>query len=117
MPQKITWPYSRSFRIWNFIFCSGQIAIDPKTMELIKWWIEPETRQVCRNIGAVLKEYHLWLKDVVKTTIFLKNIDNYELVNSIYKDYFILKPARTVLEVSKLLSWALIQIEAIAHIK
>lgn len=86
-------------------------------MELVWWWIELETRQVCRNISYLLSEYNLSLKDVVKTTIFLKDIKDFTTVNNIYKDYFILKPARTTLEVSALPKWALIEIEVIARIK
>jgi 2-iminobutanoate/2-iminopropanoate deaminase len=83
-------------------------------MELVKWWIENETRQVCRNISYLLEENWLSLKDVVKTTIFLKNIEDFDKVNEIYKNYFLLKPARSTIEVSKLPKWALIEIEVIA---
>ena len=83
-------------------------------MELVKWWIEEQTKQVCRNLSAVLMQQNIWLKNVIKTTIFLKNIDDFEKVNDIYKNYFILKPARSTLEVSALPKWALVEIEAIA---
>ncbi len=108
------WPYSKAYRINWFVYCSGQIALNPDTMELIKWWIEEETRQVCRNIAWVLAEYNVSLKNVIKTTIFLKNIADFEKVNQIYKDYFILKPARSTIEVSNLPKNALIEIEVIA---
>ena len=60
-PEAI-WPYSKSYRAWNLIFCSGQIPLVSSTMELIDWWIEDQTRQVCRNLWEVLKEHWLWLK-------------------------------------------------------
>lgn len=108
------WPYSKAYFAWDLLFCSWQIALDPNTMELVKWWIENETKQVCRNISYLLEENWLSLKDVVKTTVFLKNIDDFNIFNNIYKNYFILKPARSTVEVSKLPKWALIEIEVIA---
>ncbi len=108
------WPYSKAYRINGLVFCSGQIALNPETMELIKWDIEQQTRQVCRNIAWVLSEYNLSLKNVVKTTIFLKNIADFDKVNNVYKDYFVLKPARSTIEVSNLPKNALIEIEVIA---
>jgi len=108
------WPYSKAYRINGLVFCSWQIALDPDTMELIDWDIELQTRQVCRNIAWVLNEYNLSLKNVVKTTIFLKNIADFDKVNNVYKDYFILKPARSTIEVSNLPKNALVEIEVIA---
>lgn len=108
--------YSKAFVSWDFIFCSWQVGIDWKTNELIKWWIEEETRQACRNISYILWEYEASLKDVVKVTVYLKNIDDIEKVNDIYKDYFVLKPARSTVEVSALPKNALIEIEVIARV-
>ena len=88
--------------------------IDTNTMKLVEWWIEPETRHVCRNISYLLEENWLSLKDVVKTTIFLKNIEDFDKMNEIYKNYFVLKPARSTIEVKNLLKNALIEIEVIA---
>lgn len=115
-PQAI-WPYSKSKKVWNLLFCSGQIWLDPETMKIVEWWIKEQTKRVIRNISWVLKENNLSLKDVVKTTIFLKNIANFETVNNIYKNYFVLKPARSTVEVSNLPKNALIEIEVIAEIK
>lgn len=112
-PEAI-WPYSKAYRINGLVFCSGQIALNPETMELVKWDIEQQTRQVCRNIAWVLSEYNISLKNVVKTTVFLKNMADFEKMNNVYKDYFILKPARTTIEVSNLPKNALIEIEVIA---
>lgn len=111
------WPYSKAYKAWNLLFCSGQIGLDPKTMQMVEWWIEAETKQVCRNISWVLREYSLWLKDVVKTTIFLKNIGDFEKVNDIYKRYFLMQPARSTIEVSNLPKNALVEIEVVALIK
>ncbi|MDD3646770.1 MAG: Rid family detoxifying hydrolase [Candidatus Gracilibacteria bacterium] len=108
--------YSKAFVSGDFIFCSGQVGIDGKTNELIKGGIEEETRQACRNISYILGEYEASLKDVVKVTVYLKNIDDIEKVNDIYKDYFVLKPARSTVEVSALPKNALIEIEVIARV-
>ncbi len=113
---KAIWPYSKSYKAWNFVFCSGQIPLVSTTMKLVEWWIEAQTIQVCRNLWEVLREQKLSLKDVVKTTIFLTDLSNFDKVNDIYKDYFINKPARSTVEVSALPKWALIEIEAIAYI-
>jgi len=111
------WPYNKSLRAWNLLFLSGQIGLDPKTMQLISWGVEAETRQACHNIEAVLSESWLGFKDVIKTTVFVKNIADFETVNEIYKNYFIVKPARSMVEVSALPKWALIEIEVIAEYK
>ena len=112
-PEAI-WPYSKAYFAWDLLFTSWQIWFDPKTMKIVEWWIESETKQVCRNLSYLLEENWLSLKDVVKTTIFLKNINDFEKVNNIYKNYFILKPARSTIEVSRLPKDALIEIEVIA---
>lgn len=108
------WHYSKAYYAWDLLFCSWQIALNPETMEMIKWSIEDETKQICRNISNLLEEYWLELKDVVKITIFLKDISYLEKVNNIYKNYFILKPARSTIEVSNLPKWASVKIEVIA---
>lgn len=112
-PQAI-WPYSKAYFAWDLLFCSWQIALDSNTMELIKWWINNQTKQVCRNISYILDENWLSLKDVVKVTIYMTNLNDFNIVNDIYKNYFILKPARSTVEVSKLPKDALIEIEVIA---
>ena len=108
------WPYGKAFFAWELLFCSWQIWVNVNTMQLVNWWIIDETRQTCRNISYLLEEYGLSLKNVVKTTIYLKDINDYEKVNDVYKNYFVLKPARTTVEVSKLPKNALIEIEIIA---
>ncbi len=110
------WPYSKAYSAWDLLFCSWQIWLDVNTMQMVKWWIEEQTKQVCRNISHLLEEYWTSLKNVVKTTIFLKNINDFEAVNNIYKNYFVLKPARSTVEVSNLPKNALIEIEVIAKI-
>jgi 2-iminobutanoate/2-iminopropanoate deaminase len=108
------WPYSPYFRAWNILFCSWQVWINPEKSLLVEWWIEEETHQVIRNISWVLEENNLTLEDVVKTTIYLKNISDFSKVNNIYWKFFAHRPARTTIEVSNLPLWALIEIEVIA---
>ncbi|PID87519.1 reactive intermediate/imine deaminase [Candidatus Gracilibacteria bacterium] len=107
-------PYSQAVFVGNTLYSSGQIALDPLTMLLVGGGIESQTEQVCLNLGEVLKEAGLGYEDVVKTTIFLDNIDNFSKVNEIYGRFFSHKPARSTVEVSKLPLGALVEIEIVA---
>lgn len=111
---KAIWPYSQAVEIDWLLYSSGQIAINPETNEFEWWDIESQTHRVCKNLGWVLKEAGLDYQNVVKTTIFLDNLDDFSKVNNIYWEYFSHKPARSTVEVSKLPLWALIEIEVIA---
>jgi len=108
-------PYSPALKGGNLIFASGQLPIDPKTGEMIEGDIEERTRMVLENLKAVLEPYSIGLDSVVKTTIFLKNMNNFAWVNKVYSEYFKEKfPARSCVEVSRLPKDAEIEIEAIA---
>ena len=99
----------------NLIFTSGQIPINPKTGEMIGGDIEAKTRMVLENLKTVLEPYSLGLENVVKTTIFLKDMNNFVRVNKIYGEYFKEKfPARSCAEASRLPKNAEIEIETIA---
>lgn len=106
------WPYSLWVEIWNLIFLSWQIWIDPKFW-VLQDWIEKQTMQIIENIWNILKDNWLWFENVIKTTIFLKNIQDFQIVNEIYWNYFIQKPARSTVEVSNLPKNAQIEIECI----
>ncbi len=111
---KAVGPYSQAIVSDNFIFCSGQIGIDPSTNALVEG-IENQTRQALVNLGKVLQEAGASTENVIKTTIFLKNIEDFSAVNVIYEDFFgNHKPARSTIEVSNLPKNALVEIEAIA---
>ncbi len=111
-PQPIG-PYSQAIFSNNFLFCSGQIGVDPKTGQL-KEGVEKQTRQILENLKTVIEEAKLNLNCVVKTTIFLVNIADFPKVNQIYEEYFSThKPARSTVAVSQLPKGALIEIEAI----
>lgn len=108
-------PYSPALKVGNLIFASGQVPVDPKTGKMIEGDIEAQTRRALENLKAVLKPYSIGLENVVKATIFLKDMNNFSRVNKVYGEYFKEKfPARSCVEVSRLPKDAEIEIEAIA---
>jgi len=110
-------PYSQAIQAENFLFLSGQIPLDPKTGELVKGDIRKQTQQVLENIKGVLESQGLGMENVVKSTIFLKDMGNFNQVNEVYATYFPSSPpARSTVEVAKLPKDADIEIEAIALI-
>ena len=110
-------PYSQAIQAGNFLFLSGQIPLDPKTGELVKGDIRKQTQQVLENIKGILESQGLGMENVVKSTIFLKDIANFNQVNEVYATYFPSSPpARSTVEVAKLPRDADIEIEALAII-
>ena len=110
-------PYSQAIQAGNLLFLSGQIPLDPKTGELVKGDIGQQTKQVLENIKGVLESQKLGMENVVKVTIFIKDIGNFNRVNEVYATYFPPPaPARSTVEVAKLPRNAEIEIEAIALI-
>ena len=108
-------PYSQAIRAENLLFLSGQISINPETNEFIDGDIEIQTEQVLKNIEAILEAGSSSLEDVVKVTLYLRNMEDFALVNKIYNKYFEKSlPARACIEVSKLPKDAKIEIETIA---
>jgi len=115
-PQAIG-PYSQAIQAGNFLFLSGQIPLDPKTGELARGDIRQQTQQVLENIKGILESQGLGMEDVVKVTIFLNDIANFNQVNEVYATYFPSSPpARSTVKVTKLPRNASIEIEAIALI-
>jgi len=107
-------PYSAAVEAGGFIYISGQIALDPKTGEVIED-IKSATRQVLTNIQTIMEAAGLELTNIIKTTIFLKNINDFAAVNEVYAGFFPEEPpARSTLEVSSLPKGVPIEIEAIA---
>jgi 2-iminobutanoate/2-iminopropanoate deaminase len=110
-------PYSQAIQAGDFLFLSGQIPLDPRTGELVKGDVGQQTKQVLENIKGVLESQKLGMEDVVKVTIFLKNIANFNQVNEIYSTYFPTSPpARSTVEVARLPRDVEIEIEVIALI-
>jgi len=112
-------PYSQAIEAGNFIFCSGQIALSPKTGEIISGEIAEQTRQVLKNLQVVLEKAGVNLSAVIKTDIFVKNINDFKTVNEIYSEFFSKdpKPARQTVEISNLPKNALVEISCIAFKK
>lgn len=113
-PQAIG-PYSQAIIINDIVYTSGQIAIQPETGVIVSNNIEDQTKQVCENISEILKASGSHLDNVIKTTVFIKNMADFSKVNEIYATFFKTNPARSCVEVSKLPKDALIEIEAIAY--
>ncbi len=109
-------PYSQAVLVGDTLYLSGQIAIDPESGRLVRGGIEKETRQVLDNIGAVLEAAGMDFADIVQVQVFLKNLDHYSVVNSIYEDYFTSNfPARAALQVARLPKDVSIEIMAVAR--
>jgi 2-iminobutanoate/2-iminopropanoate deaminase len=108
-------PYSAAIETETFVFTSGQLGLDPKTGELVSGGIEAETHQAIKNLNEVLKVSGSDLKLVVKTTVFLKDINEFSLMNNIYALYFKDEPpARSAFQVAALPKNASVEIEAVA---
>jgi 2-iminobutanoate/2-iminopropanoate deaminase len=109
--------YSQAIKHESLIFISGQIGINPKTGEIECNDVVGQTRQILKNIDAILKEAGVSRNHVIKTTIYLRNIEDFKRVNEVYSEFFgNHKPARSTVEVSNLPAGALIEIEVIAGI-
>ncbi|MGI8314728.1 RidA family protein [Halobacillus mangrovi] len=108
-------PYSQAADLGNLLFISGQIPLDPKTMEFVSDDVSNQTHQVMRNLGAILEEAGLSYRNIAKANIYLASMDDFSVVNDIYASYLSEPyPARAAVEVSKLPKGALVEIEAIA---
>ncbi len=108
-------PYSQAVGFGNLLFLSGQIAIDPETSELVPGCVEAQTKQVMDNIRAVLEAANLTFDNVLKTSIFLQNMNDFQVVNAAYETYFEGNyPARETVEVSRLPKNVQVEISVIA---
>jgi 2-iminobutanoate/2-iminopropanoate deaminase len=108
-------PYSQAIRAGGFIFLSGQIPIDPATGSIVAGDIEVQTRQALKNLAAVLDAADSGLAKVVKTSIFLQNLDDFARFNQVYAEFLgDAKPARSTVQVARLPKEVLVEIEAVA---
>ncbi len=113
---KAVGPYSQAVQLGNFLFCSGQISIDPKTQEVFTGEIKIQTEMVLNNIGAVLEQAGLQFSDIIKTTIFLTSMSDFAVVNEIYASKFKTDPpARSTVAVSALPKGVNVEIEVTAY--
>lgn len=108
-------PYSQAIKANGFVFVSGQLGLTPGHSELVGSTIEEQTRQVLDNLEAILTEAGSGLERIVKTTVFLASLDDFQGMNSVYAERVgDVPPARATIEVARLPSGALVEIEAIA---
>ena len=108
-------PYSQAIRTGGFVFCSGQIPIDPATGNFVSDGMAEQTEQVLKNLAAVLEAAGSSLDNVVKTTVFLADMNDFAVMNEVYGRYFSdNKPARATVEAARLPRDARVEIECIA---
>ena len=109
-------PYSQAIRIGEFLYTSGQIALNPENMEMMNGAIEEETEWVLKNLEAILKADGMSLAHVIKTTVYLTDLGEFARVNQVYENFFgETKPARACVQVAALPKGAKVEIDAIAH--
>lgn len=111
-------PYSQAIKAGGFLFCSGQIPLDPASGQIVGGSdVKAQTKQVMQNISAVLEAADASFAHVVKTTIFLKSMGDFPSVNEVYGGYFTgIAPARSTVEVARLPKDVLVEIEVLAHL-
>jgi 2-iminobutanoate/2-iminopropanoate deaminase len=108
-------PYSQAIKAGGFLFISGQIPVNPLSNTVVEGGIEAQTTQVLENLTALLADQGLTVNNVVKTTVFLTDLDNFAVMNGIYGDYFKGEtPARATVQVSRLPKEVMVEIDAIA---
>jgi len=107
-------PYSQSVSFGDLLFTSGQIALDPATGEVVGTTIEEQTKQVMKNISAILEANNIDFNNVIKTTCFIAEMGDFAKFNEIYAEYFISKPARSCVAVKELPKSVLCEVEVIA---
>jgi 2-iminobutanoate/2-iminopropanoate deaminase len=111
-------PYSQAIRLGDVLYTSGQVALDPATGALVAGGIQEQTTRVLDNLTAVLGEAGVEMSQVVKTTVFLKDMNDFAAMNEIYARYFapegVVPPARSTVEVARLPKDSLVEIEVIA---
>ncbi|OGX06706.1 MAG: hypothetical protein A2Z88_09515 [Omnitrophica WOR_2 bacterium GWA2_47_8] len=111
-------PYNQAVKVNDLVFCSGQIAIDPKTNEVSKGDVQVQARLVLQNLKTVLEAAGSSIEKVVKATIFLKDMNDFPKVNVVYGEFFKADtaPARSTIEVARLPKDCLVEVEAIATV-
>ncbi len=111
-------PYSHAIQVGNLIFCSGQTPLDPQTMKLVGDDIEQQTKQALENLAVILNGLGLSLQNIVKTTVYLKDMADFQGMNGVYAQMFgTHRPARTTIAVKQNPLNALVEIECIAEME
>ena len=110
-------PYCHAMKVGNLLFCSGQTPLDPNTMKLVGTTIEEQTQRVLNNLSIVLAGSDLTLKNVVKTTVYIKDMTDFQGMNKVYEEMFQgHKPSRTTVSIKQNPLDALVEIECIAEL-
>jgi 2-iminobutanoate/2-iminopropanoate deaminase len=113
-------PYSQGVRVGNLVFTAGQIPLDPATQQVVASGITEQTTRVLENLKAILEEAGTSLANVVKTTVFLKDLKDFADMNAVYAAYLapegVAAPARTTVEISRLPKDVLVEIEVVAEV-
>jgi 2-iminobutanoate/2-iminopropanoate deaminase len=111
-------PLSQGIQVGEWLYCSGQLPIDPKTGEVVPGGIAEQTRQIIENLKAVCEEAGTSLKNAVKVTIFMKDLNNLQGMNQVFEEYFGVDdpPARTTFQAAKIIEDALLEIELMAFV-
>ncbi len=111
-------PYSQAVQVGNLVYTSGQIPIDPATSLFVEGGVKEQTRQSLANVKAILEEAGLTMGDVVKTTVFMADMNDFAEMNSVYETFFTAPyPARSAVAVKTLPKGALVEIEVVAEVK
>lgn len=111
-------PYAQAVVAHGLVYCSGQIPLDPVSMQIVPGGIEAETERVMQNLGAVLRAAGSGFDKVLKTTIYLTDLGNFQVVNAVYGKYFEgTKPARATVQVAALPRNAQVEIDAVAIVQ
>jgi len=111
-------PYSQAIKSANFVFTAGQIPLDPTSGEIVAGGIAEQTERVMKNLAAVLEAAGTSFDQVVKTTCFLANLDDFPAFNEVYAHYFSANPpARSTVQVAKLPRESLVEVECVATVK
>ncbi len=111
-------PYSAAVRVGNFVYTAGQIGIDPATGEVVSGGVEAETRQALTNLKHILEAAGASLDDVVKTTVFLRDINDFAKMNGVYAEFFTADyPARSAVQAAALPKGVAVEIEAVACVE
>lgn len=110
-------PYSQAVKVGNFVYTSGAIPVDPKSGEVVAGGVAEQAGQAIKNLAAVLAGAGTGLEKVIKTTVFIKNMNDFAVINEVYKKFFTSDfPARSCVEVARLPKDVLIEIECVAVI-
>lgn len=110
-------PYSQAVKVGNFVYTSGAIPVDPKSGEVVAGGVAQQAEQAIRNLAAVLAGTGAGLDKVIKTTVFIKDMNDFAVINEVYKKFFTSDfPARSCVEVARLPKDVLIEIECVAVI-